>query len=209
MPLVFSYGTLQQPNVQRDTFGRLLEGSPDELPGYRLSMLRIGNREVVATSGATHHPIAGFSGNPADRIPGTVFEITDEELASADRYEIPAYRRVLVDLASGTRAWVYVDARRPAGDRATGSGPGGGRGRPALAPGASRPDRDVEKAYPKADFVAKLRRLADAIENGKRFEIRIAGERIRVPARAILNVEHERTGREEEIEFQIKWSAGG
>ncbi|MCL4183211.1 MAG: amphi-Trp domain-containing protein [Burkholderiaceae bacterium] len=73
---------------------------------------------------------------------------------------------------------------------------------------APTPDRDVEKGYPKADFVAKLRRLADAIENGERFEIRIAGERIRVPARAIFNIEHERTGGEEEIEFQIKWSAG-
>jgi amphi-Trp domain-containing protein len=66
----------------------------------------------------------------------------------------------------------------------------------------------MEKAYPKAAFVAKLRRLADAIEGGRRFEIRIAGERIRVPARAIFNIEHERTGGEEEIEFQIKWSAG-
>ena len=71
---------------------------------------------------------------------------------------------------------------------------------------ASRHDRDVEKAYPKAAFVAKLRRLADAIEGGRRFEIRIAGERIRVPARAIFNIEHERTGGEEEIEFQIRWT---
>lgn len=70
----------------------------------------------------------------------------------------------------------------------------------------SRKDRDVEKGYPEADFVAKLRRLADAIENGSRFEIRIAGERIRVPARAIFDIEHERSGGQEEIEFQIRWS---
>ena len=66
-------------------------------------------------------------------------------------------------------------------------------------------DRDIEKAYPKKDFVAKLRRLADAIENDKRFEIQIAGERIYVPVRAEFNIEHEREGNEEEIEFQIKW----
>lgn len=66
-------------------------------------------------------------------------------------------------------------------------------------------DRDIEKSYAKKDFVAKLRRLADAIENGKRFEIQIAGERIYVPVRAEYNIEHEREGGAEEIEFQIKW----
>lgn len=70
----------------------------------------------------------------------------------------------------------------------------------------SRPDRDVEKGYPKEEFVQKLRRLADAIENGERFEIQIAGERIYVPVRAVFNIEHEREEGEEEIEFQIKWN---
>lgn len=71
---------------------------------------------------------------------------------------------------------------------------------------ASKRKRDIEKSYPKADFVSKLRRLADAIENGERFAIQIAGERIFVPAHAIFNIEHERFSKEEEIEFQIKWS---
>lgn len=66
--------------------------------------------------------------------------------------------------------------------------------------------RDIEKAYPVGEYVAKLRRLADALEQGKRFEIQIAGERIYVPARAEFNIEHERDGNEEEIEFQIKWT---
>ncbi len=66
-------------------------------------------------------------------------------------------------------------------------------------------DRDIEKDYPTEEFVAKLRRLADALENGDKFEIQIAGERIYVPVRAQYNIEHEREGAEEEIEFQIKW----
>ena len=70
-----------------------------------------------------------------------------------------------------------------------------------------KPDRDIEKSYPLPDFVAKLRRLADALESGKRFEIDIAGERISIPVRATYNIEHEREGGDEEIEFQIKWSA--
>jgi amphi-Trp domain-containing protein len=70
---------------------------------------------------------------------------------------------------------------------------------------ASKQERDVEKEYPKADFVAKLRRLADAIESGSQFDIQIAGERIYVPARATFTIEHEKTRDEEEIEFQVKW----
>lgn len=66
--------------------------------------------------------------------------------------------------------------------------------------------RDIEKDYPKAAFVAKLRRLADAIENDRRFVISVAGERVSVPSRAQFNIEHERGSAEEEIEFQIKWS---
>ena len=66
-------------------------------------------------------------------------------------------------------------------------------------------DRDIEKEYPKAEFVAKLRRLADAIESGGQFDIQIAGERIYVPVRARFTVEHEKSETQEEVEFQIKW----
>jgi amphi-Trp domain-containing protein len=69
-----------------------------------------------------------------------------------------------------------------------------------------RPERDIEKGYTISQFVAKLRRLADALEHGRKFEIQIAGERIHVPARAEFNIEHERDGHDEEIEFQIKWT---
>lgn len=70
---------------------------------------------------------------------------------------------------------------------------------------AAKSERDIEKVYSTADFVAKLRRLADSLEAGKRFEIQVAGERIYVPVRANYNIEHERGSEEEEIEFQIKW----
>jgi amphi-Trp domain-containing protein len=65
--------------------------------------------------------------------------------------------------------------------------------------------RDIEKSYPVKQFVQKLRRRADAIESGKRFQIQIAGERISVPCDAIFNIEHERGKTDEEIEFQLKW----
>jgi len=67
-------------------------------------------------------------------------------------------------------------------------------------------ERDIEKVYSTPEFVAKLRRLADALESGEKFEIQIAGERVYVPVRAEFSVEHEKDSSEEEIEFQIKWS---
>ena len=74
-----------------------------------------------------------------------------------------------------------------------------------MAKRKSRPKRDIEKDYPARQFVAKLRRLADCIEEGKRFRIQIAGERISVPPTATINLEHERGRSAEEVEFQLKW----
>lgn len=68
-------------------------------------------------------------------------------------------------------------------------------------------ERDIEKSYPKKDFAAKLRRLADAIDNETKFEIKVGGERIYVPVRAEFSIEHEREGGSEELEFQIKWKS--
>lgn len=69
-----------------------------------------------------------------------------------------------------------------------------------------KPERDIEKTYTNKQFIEKLRRLADAIENDESFQIQIAGERISVPANAIFSVEHERSDNAEEIEFQVKWN---
>lgn len=109
MPYLFSYGTLQQEEVQLSTFGRTLKGSPDNLVGYVIGQLHITHPEVIATSGREFHPIARATGARNHRIPGTVFEVTEEELAHSDRYEVDAYRRVETVLESGKSAWVYVD----------------------------------------------------------------------------------------------------
>lgn len=66
-------------------------------------------------------------------------------------------------------------------------------------------DRDIERTYTAKQFVSKLRRLADCIENDKRFAIQVGGERIYVPSDAVISVEHEREGKDEEVEFQIRW----
>src|SRR5260221_4094348 len=109
MALLFSYGTLQEHNVQLSTFGRLLQGARDEIVGFEPTLIAIENAEVIATSGKTHYANASFNGRSSSRVSGTVFEITDAELAEADRYEqLAAYIRVVAPLASGKQAWVYV-----------------------------------------------------------------------------------------------------
>jgi Gamma-glutamyl cyclotransferase, AIG2-like len=107
---LFSYGTLQQESVQLATFGRLLEGRVDALPGYATQPLEITDADVIATSGKTHHLIALPTDNPVDEVAGVVFCITTAELAAADTYEVSDYKRVAVRLKSGLEAFVYVGA---------------------------------------------------------------------------------------------------
>ncbi|WP_343712338.1 gamma-glutamylcyclotransferase family protein [Inquilinus sp.] len=107
--LLFSYGTLQQENVQLSSFGRRLQGMPDAMPGWRRGEIEITDPEVIRTSGKRFHPIVE-PGATADRVAGTVFRITEAELAAADAYEVSDYKRILVPLASGLEAWVYVQA---------------------------------------------------------------------------------------------------
>lgn len=107
---LFSYGTLRQANVQRATFGRLLEGRPDALAGYSLSPMRITDPHVIATSGAAIHTIARPSSDSAGRIEGLVFRVTAAELDAADRYESGPIRRIAVRLESGEEAFAYVAA---------------------------------------------------------------------------------------------------
>lgn len=75
-----------------------------------------------------------------------------------------------------------------------------------MPPRTKKTKRDIEKAYPTKRFIEKLRRLADCLEKGHRFRIQIAGERVSVPPNAVIDIEHERGSKAEEIEFQLKWS---
>ena len=112
MPLLFSYGTLQEEGVQLSAFGRRLDGERDALVGFEPSSVRIADPKVAAALGRTHHANVTFNGRQESRVSGTVFDVSDAELAAADAFEKPfAYARVEVTLASGKNAWVYVYAR--------------------------------------------------------------------------------------------------
>jgi hypothetical protein len=107
---LFSYGTLQYPEVQKTSFGRLLDGTDDAMPGFRREMVEITDPDVIAKSGERFHPIVMPSENPEDAVSGKVFQISNAELAAADRYEVSDYKRIEVVLKSGLTAWVYVKA---------------------------------------------------------------------------------------------------
>lgn len=109
MPLLFSYGTLRQENIQFSIFGRLLKGQKDGLPGFESSFVKIEDAQIRATTGETHHANVTCTGRQDSRVGGMVFEVADAELAAADQYERSAgYQRVVATLASGKQAWVYL-----------------------------------------------------------------------------------------------------
>ena len=106
--LLFSYGTLQHPEVQLDTFGRLIGGVRDVLPGYTVDYAEIDDHRVADLSGLSCHPIVRPTGDPRDKVVGVALLVTEDELEAADEYEVSLYRRISVTLASGHSAWVYV-----------------------------------------------------------------------------------------------------
>jgi gamma-glutamylcyclotransferase (GGCT)/AIG2-like uncharacterized protein YtfP len=103
--LLFSYGTLQDTTVQTANFGRKLCGREDSLPGY--------SRRLIATAEAQYWNVEPSS-DPKNEVSGTVFEVTESELAAADKYEEEAdYCRIQVTLRSGAQAWVYTHNPKP------------------------------------------------------------------------------------------------
>lgn len=107
MPLLFSYGTLRDPAIQLAVFGRTISGTADLLIGYTRESFEVRDRAFSDVYGS-RHTIVQHTGHDDDRIPGTVLELTDAELAMADAYEPAGYRRVTARFASGREGWVYA-----------------------------------------------------------------------------------------------------
>ena len=108
MPLLFSYGTLRQPEVQTELFGEVVASSPDTLQGWVERNVAILDPEVVRLSGLAVHPALVPGVGPP--IAGLTLELSDAQLSASDRYEVSDYRRVEVRLGSGRRAFAYVSA---------------------------------------------------------------------------------------------------
>lgn len=106
--LLFSYGTLQDPAVQLDTFGRIVSVEDDALPGYTVDYAEIEDLREPDPSGLSVHPIVRPTGNPLDKVTGKVLLVTEYELDAADEYQLALYRRIEVRLQSGRAGWAYV-----------------------------------------------------------------------------------------------------
>lgn len=105
---LFSYGTLQKAEVQLKLFGRSLNGAKDILKGYKLSSIEIKDESFLSKGEQKEQLTAVFTNNKNDFIEGTVFEISGEELFTADKYEPDNYKRLKVKLESGKKAWLYA-----------------------------------------------------------------------------------------------------
>ena len=108
MEYLFSYGTLRQQNVQLKNFGRLLDGTEDTLEKFTLKEVEITDEVILEVSDKKFHHILSYTGNEKDKVIGTVFKITSDELLKADGYEVDDYKRVEVTLESGRKSWAYV-----------------------------------------------------------------------------------------------------
>lgn len=106
--LLFVYGTLRLPQVQLDTFGRLIDGDDDVLLGYTIDYLDVIDPHVLELTGRSTHPVLRPTGTHLDKVFGRVLMVTNEEVDAADEYAAASHRRAPVKLAGGREAWVYI-----------------------------------------------------------------------------------------------------
>jgi len=95
---LFTYGTLQDKEVQQMVFSRILTGSKDHLKEHTISKELVGGL----------YPTVRTSPQSVKGVPGIVYVISKDELQRVDVYEGDAYYRKKAMLASGTEAWVYL-----------------------------------------------------------------------------------------------------
>ena len=106
---LFTYGTLQKDKVQLELFGRLLTGASDTLNGHKTVSIEIKDESFLSKGGGKDQLMLMPSDDKTDSIQGLVFEILEDELLTADKYEPDGYTRVKIKLESGKDAWVYME----------------------------------------------------------------------------------------------------
>lgn len=93
---LFVYGTLMDPAVQMQVFGRVEAGMPDVLHGFR--------KIEIELDGEVFPAIVQVTG---ESVRGVVIAVSAEELARIDDYESDAYERIEIGLQSGRFAQAY------------------------------------------------------------------------------------------------------
>ncbi|WP_293297347.1 gamma-glutamylcyclotransferase family protein [Allomuricauda sp.] len=98
MEFIFSYGTLQDTQVQEYIFGRILNGKPDTALGFKKIENAVYGR----------YPLVINTNDPEHKVKGMAYEVSDTDLLKADIYETNAYKREKFLLESGDEAWIYI-----------------------------------------------------------------------------------------------------
>ncbi len=104
MEKLFSYGTLRSKQIQMQIFNKVLNGTQDQILGFKLKSLQIEEE-----FGMADYVVAVPSENLEDIIHGVVFDVSNSELLKVDQFESNSYKRVEVKLKSGITAWVYTE----------------------------------------------------------------------------------------------------
>ncbi|MBS1920820.1 MAG: gamma-glutamylcyclotransferase [Bacteroidetes bacterium] len=105
---LFSYGTLQQEKTQVELFGRKLQGTIDELKGYKVVAIEIKDEMFLLRGEEKFQKTLVNTKNENDSVKGMIFEITEGELFFCDKYEPVNYKRIKAMLQSGREAWIYL-----------------------------------------------------------------------------------------------------
>ncbi len=108
--LLFSYGSLEGGGLQLDTFGRVVHTERDVLPGYTTSYAARQDPRITERIGPISQRVLRRTGDPRDKVIGTVLCLSEAELDAADELVSPPFHRLPVTLESGRGAWVYVVA---------------------------------------------------------------------------------------------------
>jgi len=96
---LFIYGTLRDANLRYALIGKKASTIKGTLKGFALDS--IGHEDKV-------YPIIYRTGVSKDLIEGEILDVDENDLLLFDKYEGDGYRRIMVELEEGTKAWVYA-----------------------------------------------------------------------------------------------------
>ncbi len=106
--LVFSYGALQNEELQRSVLGRVFPSEAAILPGFHADYAEMADPRFAELTGTSIHAVLRRTDDPRDKVIGKVFRLTEDELDAADQFQVLMFRREQVVLEGGRTAWVYL-----------------------------------------------------------------------------------------------------
>ena len=95
--IIFVYGSLIIPELRYRLLDRFPHSTRDRLLGYKLTV-----HDIL--------PYPNIIESKEDHVDGMTLDVTEEEIKILDKYETDYYKKIEVQLESGTNALVYVQS---------------------------------------------------------------------------------------------------